>query len=48
MNTMCDCICSADIQIVSNSDILCMSVHTIVIYYLHGRILITMHLPQSS
>ena len=48
MNTMCDCICSATIQGVSNNVILCISVYTTVIYYLQGRIFMTMHFPQSS
>ena len=48
MNTMCDCICSATIQLVSKNVIHCISVYTTVIYYLQGRILMTMHFPQSS
>ncbi len=48
MNTMCDCICSANVQCETNISISCISVHTAVIYYLQGRILMTMHFPQSS
>lgn len=48
MNTMCDCICSANVQLASIIVLSCISVRTTVIYYLQGRILITMHLPQSS